>query len=311
VHRGRLWLAVAALVSAFWWAAVTADLTVVDDSGRGVRLEQPARRIVTLSPHAAELVFDAGAGDRLAGATAFSDYPPEARAIPRIGDAARLDRERLLVLDPDLIIAWPSGNRPQDLSWLQGRSIPLYYSEPASLEAIADNLHDIGLLAGTETSARRAAQGYLARLRALRLRYRRETPLRVFYQVWHHPLITVGTGHFITRVLTLCGATSLFPGLETAAPKVSREAVIQADPDAIVAAHPVASDRDPFAAWRRWPGMKAVREGRLIPVPAELIHRPVPAVLDGAEIICRGLEQGGGEALAKERGRSHETVPDN
>jgi iron complex transport system substrate-binding protein len=264
-------------------------LGVVDDSGRQVRLEAPAQRIVTLAPHGAELVFAAGAGAKLVGATFFSNYPPAAAQVPRIGDAARLDRERLLALEPDLVIAWSSGNRSQDLAWLEKRGIALYRSDPAELQDIAENIREIGGLAGSGDIAAAAAARFAERLAELRQKYSRQTPLRVFYQIWPSPLFTVGNGHIISQVLALCGGRTLFSDLTTPTPTVSREAVILANPQAIVAAITEQGGDDPFTQWRRWRSIEAVRAERFIRVPADLIHRPTPRILDGAELICRGL----------------------
>jgi len=262
---------------------------VVDDSGREVQLPAPAQRIITLTPHGTELVFAAGAGNRLVGTTAFSNHPQAAKQLPRIGDAARLDRERLLVLAPDLVIAWPSGNNPRDLAWLERRGIPLYHSEPEELEQIAENIREIGRLAGSAAKAEEAAAHFDRRLAKLRQDYAGLPPLRVFYQIWPSPLLTAGKGHIITQVLRLCGGRPLFPQLTALTPRVSREAVILADPQAMVAALPEQGSDDPFAQWRSWKSMEAVREGRLVGVHPDLIHRPTPRILEGAEVICRGL----------------------
>ncbi len=255
----------------------------------GNAAEPPARRIVSLAPHGAELVYAAGAGQYLLASVAHSDYPPAARELPRIGDAARLDRERILGLRPDLVIAWPLGNRSQDLDWLQGLGIPIYRSEPQSLEAIADDLQAIGRLAGTETDAEPAAEDLRRRLNQLRARYRRDQPLPVFYQLWPQPLMSVDGRHLISRVLDLCGGRNLFESLPAGAAQVSREAVLAADPQAIVATYEYGEAGDPLAQWQRWPHLTAVREDRLILLPADLMHRPGPRLLDGAQLLCERL----------------------
>jgi len=274
-------------------AAVGAAIRVTDDSGRTLDLTEPASRIVSLSPHAGELVVAAGAGAALIGATAHSDYPAQAARVPRIGDAARIDRERLLTLRPDLVIAWPSGNRPQDLAWLERAGIPVYHSDPPSLEKIAENLREIGRLAGTVEAAEQAADAFDRRLSQLRNHYSRPAPIPVFFQVWAQPLITIGGRHIIAEALAACGARSVFPDLAPLAPSVSREAVIAADPHAIVAAVEADASDDPFTQWRRWEQMRAVADDRLITVLADLVHRPTPRLLDGIEIICRGLDRDG------------------
>lgn len=286
-----LWLLVlvTSLVSSPLLGRESGAISVLDDSGVTVRLAAHAKRIVSLSPHVTELVFAAGAGDTLVGAVSFSDYPPQAQRILRVGDASRLDRESLLALRPDLIVAWPSGNRPQDLDWLEQRGIAVYRSEPRELEDIAGNIRNIGQLAGTESIAETAAEAFSTRLAELSRDYAQQTSLRVFYQIWSKPLMTIGANHLINRVLRLCRGQPLFPDLAPLTPTVSREAVILANPQAIVAALPEQGDDDPFVKWRHWTNLEAVRENRLIGVDPDLIHRPTPRILDGAEVICQGL----------------------
>jgi iron complex transport system substrate-binding protein len=264
-------------------------LLAVLAAAQGSAAELPARRIVSLAPHGAELVYAAGAGQYLLASVARSDYPPAALELPRIGDAASLDRERILGLEPDLVIAWPLGNRSRDLEWLQGLGIRVYRSDPQTLEAIADDLKAIGRLAGTESNAEHAAEALRRRLHELRARYHRDQPLAVFYQLWPQPLMSVDSRHLISRVLALCGGRNIFENLPAGASQVSREAVLAADPQAIVAAYESGQAGDPLAQWRRWPTLTAVREDRLILLPADLMHRPGPRLLEGAQLLCERL----------------------
>lgn len=266
------------------------SLSATDDSGIRIELSRPAGRIVALSPHATELVFAAGAGERLVGVTAHSDFPSRAASLPRVGDAARLDRERLLTLAPDLVVAWPSGNRPRDLAWLERRGVPVFRSDPADLPAIADNLLAIGVLAGTTEPAQAAARRFELKLKQLSERFAARKPLDVFYQVWPRPLFTIGGEHLINRVLAVCGARNLFGELSQPAPQVSSEAVLARAPAAIVAAVESDNREDPFARWRPWRDLPAIRDQRFITISADLLHRAGPRILQGAEQLCLALE---------------------
>ena len=222
---------------------------------------------------------------------AHSDYPPAALELPRVGDAASLDRERIVDLQPDLVIAWPLGNRSQDLDWLQGLGVRIYRSDPQTLDAIADDLEAIGRLAGTATSAGPAAKAMRHRLHQLRAGYRRTRPLAVFYQLWPQPLMSVDGQHLISRVLELCGGRNIFDNLPAGAAQVSREAVLAADPQAIVATYEDDQAGNPLAQWQRWPDLTAVREDRLILLPADLLNRPGPRLLDGARLQFERLAE--------------------
>jgi iron complex transport system substrate-binding protein len=270
---------------------VLAEVTVHDDYGRTVTLERPAERIVSLAPHLTELLYAAGAGSRLVGAVEYSDYPAEARALPRVGSDAGIDLERILVLRPDLVVAWPNVGSARTVDRLEALGLPVFRSEPRELDGIAATLERLGTLAGTREAARRAAADFRARAAALEKRHAGAAKVRVFYQIWDRPLLTVNGDHVITKVIRLCGGENVFAGLPLIAPEIDREAVLRADPDVIVASgsggHPPAW----LDGWRALPGLKAAARGRLYSIPPDLIQRHTPRILDGAEALCRILEE--------------------
>ncbi len=267
-----------------------AQVAVVDDSGATVRLLRPAQRIVALTPHAAEMIFAAGAGDRLVGTVDFSDHPAAARRIPRVGSHARIDLEAIVALRPDLILAWQSGNLPAHVERLRALGYPVYVSQPERLEDVANELERLGILAGRERAGQAAARAYRERLDQLRSRYGQRPRVRTFYQIWKQPLSTVGGRQLISRVIRLCGGENIFESLQTLAPVVTEEAVIASQPEAIVASGMDRARPEWLDDWRQWPQMTAVQRNNLFFVPPELIQRHTPRLLDGAERLCQHLE---------------------
>lgn len=266
-----------------------AELRLTDDLGHTLILPAPPQRIVSLAPHITELLFAAGAGPRLVAAVDFSDYPPEAQRLPRLGDATRIDHERLLALQPDLVIAWASGTPARELDTLRRLGVPLYLSEPRRLEAIGAQLRQFGSLAGSAAQAERAAQDYERRLAALRARYAQAPRRTVFYQLALQPLLTINREHIINDVLELCGAANPFADLPVLTPHVAIEAVLAARPEAVVLAlYPGEKVADTQQFWRRY-GLSA--DTRFIGVPGDYIHRATPRILEGVERICAGLAE--------------------
>jgi iron complex transport system substrate-binding protein len=268
-----------------------AALTVTDDSGRQVHLAAPAQRIVSLAPHITELLFAAGAGDRIVGTVDYSDFPPAARDIPRIGDAANVDLERLVALDPDLVILWGGGTPAALIGAVRRLGYPVYESEPANLHQIAASLRTFGNLAGTGAAAGRAVAIFSRRLARLRRRYAGDRPVRVFFQFWGRPIFTVNGEHFISQAISLCGGINIFAGLSSLTPQVGVEAVLAADPDIIIASG--TSDTKPswLNYWRRWPELKAVKDRHLYTIPPDLLLRPTPRLLDGAQLMCEDIDK--------------------
>ena len=266
-------------------------ITVADDAGRRVTLEAPARRIVSLSPHATELLFAASAGERVVGVASYSNYPPAAQIRPEIGGAGNLNLEAIIALEPDLVVSWKSGNTAAQVERLIGLGIPVFYSEPRRLEDIATNLERLGELAGTMQAASEAAARFRRGYREIRREYAGQSPVRTFYQIWHQPLMTVNGEHLISQVMELCGGSNIFAALQTLAPVVTREAVLAADPQIIIASGRAGERPQWLQAWENWPQLSAVRYKQLYFIEPDLIQRQTPRILDGARIMCGQLAQ--------------------
>jgi iron complex transport system substrate-binding protein len=268
-----------------------AEIAVTDELGDRTVLAAPARRIVSLAPHLTELLFAAGAGGKVVGVVDYSDYPPEAKAIRRVGAYHRLDFEAILALKPDLVVAWPSGNGPDTVQRLRRLGLPVFASEPGALPKLATTIETLGTLAGTADVATRAAAQYRERLGALRARYAGRPEVGVFYEIWDRPLQTVNDAHVISDVIRLCGGRNVFGKLPALAPTINEEDVIRADPEAIVASGMSETHPEWLDAWKRWPRLTAVARGNLYVVPPDLIQRATPRVLDGAERLCGALDE--------------------
>lgn len=265
-------------------------LAVRDDTGREVRLDAPARRIVSLAPHITELLFDIDAGDAIVAATEYSDYPEAAKHLPRVGGLAGIDLERIVALKPDLVIAWQSGTSRAQLEALSRLGIPVFRSEPHTLADVATTLERLGALTGHSREASAQAGDFRRKVAALRDSYASRPPVRVFYQVWNNPLMTIGGSHLITHVIELCGGRNVFASVAMLAPTIDVEAVVAADPQLIVTAAENGKVRNDIALWSRWTSVSAVRHHRYLFLDPALITRHTPRILVGSEALCRAIE---------------------
>jgi len=282
-------------------AAPAQPVAVTDDAKRPVVLPAPAQRVITLSPSLTELAFAAGGGLRLVGVAEHSNYPQAARSLPRIGDALSFQLERILALKPDLILAWQQGNNPRQLERLAALGIPIYYSQIDRLEDVATTLERLGVLFGS--SAQAAADEFRHRLARLGpagpatgpLPAGDRPPVKVLYQVWGQPLMTVNGRHVISDLIGRCGGVNVFAAESALVPQVGVEAAIAAAPEAIIASGVEGAgegDRgDPLGHWRRYPAIPAVARNFLFLVDGDAISRPGPRLLEAGAEICRHLDR--------------------
>ncbi len=253
-------------------------------------LKKPASRIIALAPHLVEISYAVGIGDKLIAAVAYSNYPQEAKLLPRVGSYTGINVEAIVRLNPDLILAWRSGNSAKHLRQLEDLGFVVYYSEPHNLNDIATLMENVSALAGSETGAA-AIEKYTEELQGLRDRYQSKSPVSVFYQVWNKPLQSLSGASIVSDVIDVCGGTNIFADAKTIAPKVSVESVLRKDPDAIVASGMGEERPEWLDEWRDWPQLTAVKNEHLFFVPPDLIQRHSPRLLKGARIMCEQLEE--------------------
>lgn len=269
-------------------ATVSASTQLRNADGSTVELENPAQSLITLSPHLAELVYAAGAGDRLAATVEFSEYPPEARQAPRIGDAYRLDIEGIMARRPDLVIAWDSGTPRAAVAQLRNLGITVWSVEISEPSDIAATLIALGEATGQTGIAEKAAGAIHQRLEQLSRQYRDQEPIHYFYQVDERPLFTINGEHLISKGLELCSGQNIFADQPGLAFQVAHEAVITANPDAMFAPA-IEGEENPLQAWTGWPSLKAVSGEALFLLPADKISRATPRWLDSLDLACNLL----------------------
>ncbi|MEE2731717.1 MAG: cobalamin-binding protein [Pseudomonadota bacterium] len=273
-----------------------APISLIDDGQRQVVLPAPAQRIVSLAPHITEVLFAAGAGDRIVGTVNYSDYPEAAKAIPQVGGYNQVNFERILSLNPDLIIGWYEGNSAETVEKLKLLQIPVYMSDPKTMDSISHNIRQFGMLTATASIANRAAQEYDRRRAELKQANADKPPIRVFYQVWEDPLYTLAGGHFISDLYRLCGGVNVFADLSEASPIVSVEAIVIRNPQVMLTGghHGKRSIDNWKGKWATWGSMDAVKHGMLFFVDQDMYTRSTPRTVDAAENLCEILDQARG-----------------
>ncbi|WP_415808892.1 cobalamin-binding protein [Bordetella muralis] len=268
-----------------------ATITLRDDHGHIITLPAPARRAITAAPHATELVYAAGAGSYLAGIAQGSNYPSAALALPSIGTTLRPNLEIATALQPDLLIAWQPAV-PDPLADLMRRlKVPVFYSDPRTLDEIPDAVETMGRLFGTEGRAIPAAEALRARLAVLSARYTHLAPVRVFIQAGLQPIYTLNGHSIVSDAVRLCGGINAFADISTLAPQISLESVLAARPDAVVAGSAGPDDaRSNLQAWQQH-GLPAAQQGYVFSVAADALYRPGPRLIDVTEKLCEDLDQ--------------------
>jgi vitamin B12 transport system substrate-binding protein len=243
-----------------------------------------AERVISLAPSLTEIVVELGASDLLVGVLDGGDRPPQVAGLPSVGRYGQLEMERLLSLQPDLLLLWPGSVAVAQRDQLQRLNIPTYVAEPHALAQLADQFEQIGERLGRSDSGRSMAAHFRQRLADLRARYQRDVPLRVFYQVWDQPLYTIGGGQIISDAMTVCGAQNVFSDLSQPAPQVSLESVLQRDPQVIVA-----GSNSQLNAWKAWPQVAAVRDQRLVVIPDKGLERPSGQMIEAVAKLCAAI----------------------
>jgi len=245
---------------------------------------QYPQRIVSLSPHTTELVFAVGAGDRLIGVSAYSDYPEQAKALPVIASSQQINIETILALEPDLIIYWQQGNSAADIKQLKKFGIPVYPSKTGGLADVATQIEKLGQILGTQATANLVSEKYRQALAKLRHDYKNNPKQDLFYQVWPTPLMTVASDPWLQEQFQLCGFNNVFSDSPVPYPVINVEQVLVKQPSVIIAGS--VNDNE-LLQWQTWQSIPAVSYGNIFRINPDVSHRFSPRVIQGIDTLCK------------------------
>ncbi len=266
------------------------EISVTDVEGHRLVLNQAARRIVTLSPSLAEIVFAVGAGDRLVGVSSYSDFPAAASKVQVVASYGRIDIEQLRALRPDLVIGWRTGNPSRDIDRLKRERLPVFMTEPRRLADIANIVRSIGTLAGTADTAEEAARSFEEAIGALAVAISgTDTMVPAFVEIWHRPMLTVSGAHLITDILRVCGARNVFERIPMLTARVSAEQLLVANPSLLIVS---GSNEERAAIVDRWGAfnlIRAVREGNIAVIDPRTLHRQGLRIVEGVRSVCAAV----------------------
>lgn len=269
----------------------TKSMSVLDDDGTEHVFDKPVTKIISLMPHATELLFEVGAGAHVIGAVQYSNYPEAAKSIPRVGSYGAINIEAVIALQPELVIAWPDANRSRELDRLRDLGVSIFVSNPNEFDEISASLIMFGKITGKEKEAKVAQEKFNKKLHTLRQKFSQKEKVSVFYQVWDSPLITQNGNTFISRAISLCGGINIFAELPMTNPQVNVESILVQDPQVIVASGMGESRPEWLKDWRQYKTLQAVKNNHLYHVAPDLLQRPTSRFLLGTEELCEAIDK--------------------
>jgi vitamin B12 transport system substrate-binding protein len=249
------------------------------------------QKIIALSPHAVELLYAIGAGDRIIATLEYANYPKAALEIPRIGNYNGIQIERVVELQPDLIVAWKSGNKSSDIEKLKSLGFKIYNSQPQNIYEIGKELLELGKLTGLENQAEIVASELLSQYEIIKNQYNTKKSVSVFYQLWHDPIRTIGPNNWTQSLINDCNGSNIFNDADSAYPVVSLERVLVKNPQVIVVPHHSGSKDNKKRFWKKWSDIRAVKNDDINFINGDLLHRFSPRAINGLSILCEAIDQ--------------------
>ncbi len=276
-------------------ASAAALQPLTDGLGREVRLADPARRIVSLSPSCTEVLFAIGAADRIAAVTAYCDYPAEAKKKPKVGgfSGKTISIESIVAFRPDLVIA-EGQMHGKVIDMLVNARITCYAANALRIEDAYRIIRHLGVLSDREDAADAVAAAMRGRIDAVSRKVSSEAGASdhrpsAFWAVWDDPIMTSGGPTFISESISAAGGRNVFAEAPEQYPSVSFESVLSKDPDWLLSGtdHGARMNAQTLSVRQGWRSLRAVKEGRVAFVDADSINRAGPRLADAVENLAR------------------------
>lgn len=279
------------------WCCVTAAVAetnsrwLVDQTGANIEVPKVPRRVLALAPSITEMVYSLEAEDTLIGATLYSNYPPAASKLPKVGSYVQLDLERIVAMQPDLCLAIKDGNPRHTVDAIKEFGIPVFAIDPRNIEQIMDAFLLLGDLLGASPKAEELVADMQRRLLQVKKKVAASASRpRVFFQISEAPIISAGKDSYIDKLISLAGGHNLAGDL-AGYPRFSWENILTMQPEVVlISSMSGTPPPEPLnAAWQQWPEIPAVRNHQLYVVAADLFNRPTLRLFTGLEILAEIL----------------------
>lgn len=270
-------------------AALTSTVAIAAEQVEQKETDYP-KRIIALSPHAVELLYAIGAGDSIVGTITHADYPKAAQQIEIIGDHRGIALEKLISLKPDLVVTWARGNKLNQVQQITRLGFKVVDSDPKGLDDIPTDLRALGKITGHSEQAEKVAQKFEAKLAVLTKEYQHRKPIKVFYQLWSKPLMTISKGSWINQFITRCGGINVFSDVDNPYPKISTENILLTGAEVILIPDDNKTRSHELFDWKRWTILPAVKNKQIYYPNAKVLHRPTPRVLAPMKEVCEFID---------------------
>lgn len=246
-----------------------------------------AQRVITLTPHATELAFSAGLGDKVIAVSEMSDYPQQASTLERVANYQGIKLERILALKPDLVIAWSKNSSPREVEQLKQFGIPVYYSSISTLEDIADNLDTLSQWAEDPSIGKSNAKIFREQLSTIRLVNQKKESIFYFHQLSEVPIITVSDPYWPSAIFDICNGKNVFANSPAPYPQVGKEQVIAAKPEVIFTSNHINTTTK---LWQKWPQIPAVKHKLIFNLNPDWLNRPTMRSLQAIKQVCSDFD---------------------
>lgn len=291
MHKLNFSSLLSTLALIFYWLLIQPNTVLANQQIEQSPEQQNYQRIVSLSPHLTELIYSAGAGDKLVGVVEYSDYPEEATEKPIIGRYNAINLEAIIKLQPDLIISWKSGNRIQDIERLKQFGFNVWQTDIEQLHDIPKIIQQIGHRSGTSLSANKQSQYLQSLIAQAKQQYSQRRPVKTFYQIWNKPLMTINNKQYISMAMQICGADNSFKNLPLLASEVSLESVLAAEPELILVGGEKSHQANWISEWQTYKTLNAVRNGQVYALDNDQYQRPTARLIEGLKPLCEVIDQ--------------------
>jgi len=265
--------------------------TFIDEVGRKMELKSPPERIVSVAPSVTEILFAIGLGEKIVGVSTYCNYPPEALKKDKIGGYMTPSLEKIVALQPDLVIGSADGDLKAFVNKLDQLGIPVYITNPGSVSEVMISIQNIGELTFSQSAAKRVVNSMKGKIQTIQEKIQGRPRLRVLHVLAYEPLISSGKGTFVDDLIRLAGGANIATNAKGKHPRYSMEEVIAQDPQVIILSSMKSGDpmTEQKQWWNRWKEISAVRSGQIQIIDADLIHRPSPRIVDGLEEVAKAI----------------------